>query len=460
MRRPLALSVLAAALSSCASPPALYETEDADAVPIYRSLIGSFPNLPAVVRSAFDRDPVEGAKLAAAMSPYDAVLTDLARAARARRCEWTHEKPQGITDPFPIDYALTAARVLVVRSRLRFAKGEVDAALEDLLVTVRLGSDLQQEQWLIGKLIGNVALMFAAFELQDRIQASVLEDRHLSLIEASLSSADRRYPPFETWLKDERRMALLLVDVLRDAGFQETLNRLTRVSGGTQDPSDDGSFVVAAWDGWLRAVLKNDFNGTRSRIALRWREQLAPLEAEVRKPVNARDYEAAMEKLAWDSTALSQRMVRHMARGTTLDDAALNDVSDLILGIWRPHPVKLERNNARVRTTIRFIEPACRLERYRRRYGSYPASIEKVGGAPIDPYTGDPVAYQHIVRPDGEGYVLAAAGPKDDTDIRIRRLVEECRFDRELFEKKNIAAKDDDADPLTWGVFRTRDSLR
>src|SRR4051812_9221011 len=133
MIRRFAFAVLASGLASCTAPTGFYETEDADAAPIYRSLIGRFPKAPECIRTAFDGDKTDEAALKAALDSYSPLLTDLARATRARRLDWSYNRPPCLTEDFPLDYGVPVARILTVRSRLRFEHGDVDGALEDLL---------------------------------------------------------------------------------------------------------------------------------------------------------------------------------------------------------------------------------------------------------------------------------------------------------------------------------------
>src|SRR5579862_4285221 len=228
MRGRLALALLAAGCTSCASPPELYETGDADAASIYRSLIGRIPRAPDCVRKAFDEEPPDEAELRAALAAYDPFLPQLTRAARARRCEWTYEKPPTIAQDFPIHYGIDLARVLVLRSRRRWAAGDREESLEELLVLTRFGSDLAQDRWTIGKLVGNIDMAFAAAEFRDRIVAGSLSPGQGELLEQSLASIIRRFPSPERFLQDERIMALALLEEIRDVGFQEVIRRVGR----------------------------------------------------------------------------------------------------------------------------------------------------------------------------------------------------------------------------------------
>ena len=448
MQLRFALGLLAVGLSSCVSQGGFYETEDTDAVPIYRGLIGRFPKLPDCILRAYNREATDPVDLNKALSSYDPYVGEISRAARARRCEWTYDKLPAITQDYPIDYGIDAGKILVVRSHQRFAQGESDGALEDLFVLSRFGSDLAQDRWTIGKLVGAIAIAFAMEELRDLIIRSSLRPEHYDGIELNLASIARRCPSLESMIRDERIMALPLLEELSDVGLEEVIRRVTKEEKKPKDPP----FVVDLWESWLRATLKRDLEGAKARIRERWTVRTRPLEEEARKPVNARDLRQQMESLRSSGRELSQRMARNLVTLPFGSQAGLDDIADLLLLLWCPALEKAGKSVANLKLQVLQNLIACRLEQHRSRTGTYPESFATLE----DPYTGTPISYRRIVRPDGEGFVLASAGPLEDAETRMRGLADDCRFDRALFENRFGG----DADALTMGVFRMRDSLR
>jgi len=218
MRIPIAISILTLGLGSCASEGLTGDVEVQDAVPIYRTLIGRFPKLPTPVLTAFDRESTTHAELDAALAVYDLSLRELSKATTARRCLWSYDTPPTISGEYPIDYAISVGKLLVVRSRRRFAIGDTRASLEDLLVLARFGSDLLQDRWTIAKLLGLTVGSWAEFEIRDLLAEGRLVRPEVELVVKQVSPLPRRFPPFETLLRDENRMALPLLEEIRDLG--------------------------------------------------------------------------------------------------------------------------------------------------------------------------------------------------------------------------------------------------
>ncbi|GIV18688.1 MAG: hypothetical protein KatS3mg023_0439 [Armatimonadota bacterium] len=67
-----------------------------------------------------------------------------------------------------------------------------------------------------------------------------------------------------------------------------------------------------------------------------------------------------------------------------------------------------------VRTRLRLLYTALRLEAYRKTHGRYPASLKDLGASPYfnDPFSSKPFVY----RPQGNSYVLYSLGPNSQDD--------------------------------------------
>lgn len=157
-----------------------------------------------------------------------------------------------------------------------------------------------------------------------------------------------------------------------------------------------------------------------------------------------------MEKLKDDSRRLAERMARSMFETQVPKDQAIQDVADLVFILWMPALDRVAENHAKTLAMLETTASACRLEVYRLRTGSYPEQLAQVGRASKDPYDGRSLKYRRVVNPAGEGYVIAAAGPQDDAEIRIRVLAEICGFDKELYERRGYG----NSEAYTFGVFR------
>jgi hypothetical protein len=444
----IGLAVLAASLLSCSSPPAIYGSRDDDAVPIYRGLNGRFPKLPKVVTAAFERARTDPAELDAAIAAYDALLEELATAARARRCQWTYDPLPTITAEYPIDYVLSAGRLLVVRSRRRFDAGAVRPALEDLLVLQRFSSDLLQDRWTIAKLLGVILGAWAGYEFEERLAKGRLDRAGLDLVRTHLAPLVRRFPPPEAFIRDERAMAIPLLEEIRDLGLDEVTRRVAK---DTSEPAEVPP-IVSQWHEWLRKTLQADIATAKRRIGLRWDHRMAPLLAAHGKPLNSGEIGREMADVKKGSRALSERLARRMLGAAPKEDDGLDDVADLIFMLWVPALEKASLRLAECRLLLETTLLGCSLELRRLNSGSYPDDLRGMGEIPRDPFVGGPIRYRRVVRPDGEGYVLAAAGPGDNAEERIRVYSEECGFDQERFEKKGFG----DVDAYTFGVFRAR----
>lgn len=445
MTQRLALALLTASIASCAAPRTQDDRRDEDAAPLYRALDKRFPKLPPIVGAAFDREKTNAADLDAAVAAFDPLLEELSRAARCRRCVWINDPPPTILSGVPLDYALTAGKLLVVRSRRRLENGNDRGCLEDLLILQQFGSDLLQMRSTIGKLLGVIAGHWAGWELQDLLAARRLDQAGLELATERLATLLRRVPPQTAFLRDERTMAVPLLDEIRDLGLDEVVRR---VGGDMKKPEETPPFV-ADWHRWLQETLRKDMEGAKRRISARWDELIVPLEEAHRKPINSGELTRGMAALKEGSHALSNRMARRTLGIAPKDDDGLNDAADLLFRLWVPALEKAVQRLAEYRLLLETIHLACSLELLRLSSGSYPGTP---GDLPGDPFVGGSILYRRIVRPDGEGYVLGAAGRADNAEERMRVYSEECAFDRERFDKKGYG----DSEVLTFGVFHRR----
>ena len=442
MPRRFVLSLLAAALASCASEP---QAADDDAVAIYRSLNGRFPTLPKLVLDAFVEMPADPAPVKAAVDAYAPLLDELARATRAPRCSWTYSTPPKLGVDYPLDYIMTAGRLLSVRAQLRLDQGAVGPAVDDLLSLSKFGSDLLQDRMIIGNLLGILNSVFSCDRLRGPIRDGSLAPADLERIERHLRLLVRRYPPFDTVLLNERNAACSLIDEVAETGLSAAVRRIS----GSTDEEKEQPWMVGRWEEWLRGILNKDRERSRRIIIERWDEQLAKLSAYCKGPLNSRPKTFDRDQIV--TKEHTQRMGMH-ALGLA-GEGSLLDAADLLLGLWVPAMAKIPQHFAKGRLWLEITRLGCALELHRLKTGSYPRELRGLGEEPEDPYDGKSLKYRRVVTPDGEGFVLAAAGPLEDSDARMRFLAEECDFD---LAKYYATYDDGDTDAITFGVFRHR----
>lgn len=436
---------LAACLTSCASPESPQDAPVPDGAVIYRGLIGRFGKLPQCVEDALRQPQQHHPGLIAALDSYDPLLDELERATRCARCTWTYDSPPSLTEEYPLDYALAAGRLLVVRARLFAKHAALDLALQDMKVLTRFGSDLMHDRPMFGHLSGLVCEVVACDELRAWLRQGRLERTDLEGLEEHLRRILAVYPTFQEWIRMEKEMALPLLREIRDVGISEVLRRVSRgeVEGIGAHP------IVESWEEWFRSLLWRDMDRLRRRFSRRWDKLLIPFEKALNEPLNSEKYSMEVAEFKKRSRALSDRMALDLL-GLREEEEAITDAADLLFGLWMPASEKITRHHAMARVLLETTALGCRLELVRLKTGSYPEKLSEIVRAPRDPFDGGELLYRRVIKPEGEGYVLAAAGPKGDAEERIRIYSEDCGFDLALFEKKGYG----DADSLTFGVMR------
>ena len=209
--------------------------------------------------------------------------------------------------------------------------------------------------------------------------------------------------------------------------------------------------MARKWEEWLRATIAKDRERARRIIVERWDEQLARLSPYRKGPLNSRP--KTFDRNQVITPEHMQRMGLHALGVGGGGDGSLVDAADLLFSLWVPALTKMPHHFAKGRLWLEITRLGCTLELHRLKTGSYPGELRDLGEEAEDPFDGGTLKYRRVVTPEGEGYVIAAAGPKADSDARIRFLSEDCRFD-----PGNYLAKDNDdgTDAYTFGAFRRR----
>jgi hypothetical protein len=119
--------------------PLIYETEDANAADVYRSLAQYAVDLPDEISEFLSTGKGDPARIERIVAQFQAPLSVVERAAKSMRCEWKYATP---LTPFPelpqTTNVLSVAKLLLARARVRFDRGEIDSALQDFAITYKL----------------------------------------------------------------------------------------------------------------------------------------------------------------------------------------------------------------------------------------------------------------------------------------------------------------------------------
>jgi hypothetical protein len=246
-------------------------------------------------------------------------------------------------------------------------------------------------------------------------------------------------------LLNERNAAHSLIDEVAETGLSAALRR---ISGSAGDDSEQ-PWTVDRWGEWVRAALNKDRERSRKIILERWGEQFANLSPYRKGLLNSRP------KMFDKDQIVTKEHLRRMgtyAQGLG-GEGSLPDVADLLLALWVPARTKIPRHFAKGRLRLEITRLGCALELFPVKHGAYPKELRELGEEPEDPYDGKRLKYRRVLTPEGEGFVLAAADPLEDSDARMRFLAEECDFD---LGKYYATYDDGDIDAITLGVFRGR----
>jgi len=231
-------------------------------------------------------------------------------------------------------------------------------------------------------------------------------------------------------------------------GLEEVVRRVAKDTSAPKELDP----IVLQWHTFIRETLEKDFDGAKRKISARWEELVTRLEEAQRKPLNSGELEQRVADLKRGAKALVERAARRVLGVFPREDDGLVDIADLVFTLWLPALEKASRKHAECLLLLETTLLACSLELQRLQTGHYPADLDELGEVPRDPFVGGTVRYRRFARPNGEGYVLAAAGPRNDAAERIRVFAEECDFDPEKFAKRGFG----EVDAFTFGTFRRR----
>ena len=181
-----------------------------NAAGIYWHAFAAFPSLnddeKKLLRAAI---PTEMAPLSEELSPivarYGRALHELHRARAVVPCDWQLDMAAGAGLILPlVDKALELSRVALLRARQRFASGETDAALSDVLAVFKLARDCGSSPLVISMYVDS-----AIEESATDVLASHLTRLNMDQIR-QLTAALNELPPsndFATTILQDQRMS-------------------------------------------------------------------------------------------------------------------------------------------------------------------------------------------------------------------------------------------------------------
>ena len=158
----------ASAADSAATPPATRTTPNAALV--YWQAFAVMPTLTDDERKAFEaavKDPRSKVtpELEPVVSRFKSSLKEMHRGTKVTACDWQLDYSEGPHLMLPhLQKARELARAAILRARLRFATGEVDAAIDDVMATLIMGRHCGREPLMIGVLV-NFAIEKVSFDV-------------------------------------------------------------------------------------------------------------------------------------------------------------------------------------------------------------------------------------------------------------------------------------------------------
>ncbi len=388
-------------------PPLIYDTEDADASEIYRTPSAQINELPKAIQDWTALQDMPSAGLSTAVAALDPKLRQYEKAARARRCDWKYAQPLTFgSDLSHATAAIKAARALSARAHVRYAQGRVDAAIDDILTTVRIGSDLLLDRTLIAHLVGVVCAAIAVDTFKTTVLRRGLEPERLRRVEAHVKAVLARFPAFERSIECEKRCTLGSVDEV-----------VTRGLAGLLAPVSVPPFVDD--------VLKSDPDFARRTLSARLEECYGLLIQDAREPLYSK-------RLRFDSETFKSSASRGLEKCNAGSEKAeaIRAIADFMFALLAPSVAAAKRNFAHARVALDGLLLWCAVALERHARGAYPAALPRPS---VDPWDGGPLKYERV---GDRAFVITTAGPGGDWRERIKALAE-CRFDGDAFAKRH-----------------------
>ena len=181
----------ASAADSAATPPATRTTPNAAL--FYWQAFAVMPTLTDDERKAFEaavKDPRSKVtpELEPVVSRFKSSLKEMHRGTKVADCDWQLDYSEGPHLMLPhLQKARELARAAILRARLRFATGEVDAAIDDVMATLIMGRHCGRDPIAIGVLV-NIAIEKVAIDVLAE-HLPLLSPKQMDLVTSGLSKA-------------------------------------------------------------------------------------------------------------------------------------------------------------------------------------------------------------------------------------------------------------------------------
>ena len=388
------------------TPPAvvlLYEAVDGNAAEAYGTLTCTVKLPPEFIEYATGGERTR--EVVETLGKVQDYLDAIRRAAKSRTCEWTYHLKEPGEKPAHLAHGIRAARCLAAAIRERAGR-DVDGAIDDSLLGLKLSCDFHNDPNLIGHLVGNVQQSIIAGALRETLLVRPLTRAQVLRLQAHLDYLRRHVRPCSIAIGRDLEEALLGVDSVVDHGFGATLEKVAG-SPSTAGAGAGGLIdeIVSRDKEHARKVLRRD-------LTRRWTALIEWAGTPMHKatcPFNPDD--------------LKDRTTRALTR-ELLDlpgepEAAFQAVADCVFILFMPPVEKIQRNAECRRMDLDCLYAWTLLELHRLDHGGYPPSLDAVGFAPVDAFSGKTMLY---TKNAARGYVLGSIGPANDFTERVRRL--------------------------------------
>jgi hypothetical protein len=333
-------------------------------------------------------------------------LRDAARRPGSRfPVDYNLENPWGILLPHLAGLRGTTRR-LQVRACAELALGNSPAALQDVLLALRLGNSTQTEPCLISLLVRIAILQEVLQPVWEGLEEHRWTVEQLEVLQQQLADL-HLLPELDRAMAGERAAALLTADLL--AAHKAKLGDLGDIPGlSPGDASIRDLLERLAPRGWFdreklnySQLLDRQLEGTYDR------NRVFP----ARIASNAREIESVL------GVSGSRRFGEAVsAPGSTAGFGGIVEhraLAALLLPELKEIPAKVTA----AQTSVDQAWIGCALERYRLAHGSFPDSLAALvpsiaTALPTDPITGEPYRYQQTQ----DGYRLYSVGWNERDD--------------------------------------------
>jgi hypothetical protein len=331
--------------------------DEANAAVLYEAAFAELPDswsLDDEERARLE-EPLEAEELGPILEKYAGPLEQVRQGTQRDVCYWSTDYDAGIGALLPhLGPARTAAELLIAEAVVRSREGDAAGAMDSLCQALRLAEHVGVEPFMISQLV------------QIDYEMRVLEALESLFREQPLPESGE----FERLLSGRNHRQRVQVTMRSDI-----TGVLTALEAGTL-----GEFLEMI-DGY---------------------ESISPMDLALSRLLRGRDLAIYIELEREQVAFFSQPFYEQSGAEPWLDPPAWAVLSNSL-------PCSRVRMNARVAEAaarLAMARSALRLRAIRRETGSYPETLD----APVDPYSGEPLAYEKTAT----GFILRSAGMDED----------------------------------------------